>query len=131
MSAEQSILEAIVAYLGRRLGPRAVLRVVKIEATAADGVRHKLKMKPGEGLGTAPGQDGENTTPIRSAVIAVLLEAEKPLKAAAIAKRAERANSGIFRTTMAEMVREGILVLGAAGYALAEQEGENSESDGG
>jgi hypothetical protein len=129
MSAEERMLDAILTYLARRLGPRVVLRGVRLDVVGSDGLRQEIRLKP-QSLGVAPDEDDPALTPIRRAVLEVLAEADGPLKAQAIARRAGRSYSGAFRATLAQMVREGVIVLGPEGYEPGE-DGEDSREEGG
>jgi hypothetical protein len=136
MSAEERMLDAILAYLGRRLGPRAVLRGIRLDAVGSDGIRQEIRLKP-LALGVAGDEDeGLSVSPIRAAVVEVLGDAEGALKGQAIARRAGRSYSGTFRAALASMVREGVLILGPEGYELGDEGGQDGqasqpEEDGG
>lgn len=123
MSAEERMLDAIVVYIGRRLGPRAVLRAVRLDVIGGDGLRQQIRLKP-TALGVSVEEEEGGTTPIRRAVLEVLSDAGTALKGQAIARRAGRSYSGTFRAALAAMVREGTLVLGTEGYEIGEAEDE-------
>jgi hypothetical protein len=60
------------------------------------------------------------TNPTRQAVLAVLAQAEKPLKQEAIARRAGKRYGPYFRTCCAALGREGLIVEVDGGWKLAE-----------
>ncbi len=125
MSAETRLIEAAIAYLGRRLGPRATLRGIRLDVAGSDGVRQEIRLKP-TGLGQSVEDEEEGGTPIRRAILEVLADSDRPLKAQSIANRAGRACSGPFRATLASMVRDGDLQILEEGYSLAEA-GQDSQ----
>ncbi len=134
MSAEERMIEAAIAYLGRRWGPRAQLRTISLEIVGSDGVRQEIRLRAN--VVPLSHDDGDNVEPgsIRECVLEVLGDAENPLKGQTIARRAGRSYSGTFRAALAAMVREGLLVLGESGYSLsAGESGQDSQkvtSDG-
>ncbi len=119
MSAETRLIEAAIIYIGKRLGPRATLRGIRLDVAGSDGVRQEIRLKP-NGMGQSIEDEEEGGTPIRRAILEVLAGADRPLKAQSIANRAGRACSGPFRATLASMVRDGDLVLLEEGYSLSE-----------
>jgi hypothetical protein len=132
MSAETRLIEAAIKYSGLRLGPRATLKAIRLDIVGPDGVKQEIKLKP-TGLGqSVEDEDDVRGTSIRRAIEEVLADAEAPLKAQTIARRAGRSCSGPFRATLAVMVRDGDLTLGEDGYSLNEdRQAEQAEAGGG
>ena len=130
MSAETRLIEAAIAYLGKRLGPRATLKGIALSVAGSDGVRQEIRLKP-TGLGQSTEDEEEGGTPIRRAILEVLGDADNPLKAQSIANRAGRACSGPFRAALASMVRDGDIVLLDDGYSLSEDGQASQEAEAG
>lgn len=128
MSAETRLIEAAIVYIGKRLGPRATLKGIRLDVAGSDGVRQEIKLRP-VGLGQSIEDEEEGGTPIERAILEVLADAPRPLKAQSIANRAGRACSGPFRATLASMVRDGDIVLSEDGYSLSE-EGQAEQEEG-
>jgi hypothetical protein len=76
----------------------------------------KLKLSlPEMTLATPP---EANTGDVASQILAVLAEADRPLKGQAIASRAGRKFNSHFKQTLAQLKRDGEVVLVADGYTL-------------
>ncbi len=126
-SPEQIALEALAAYLLRRMGPGAVLRVVSLEIVAG-GLLQEITLRPGslavsslEGRQTEESQEANTPalTPTMRAIIAVLEQATAPLKGEAVSRRAGKNYTGHFRTALRQLRDRGVVLLLEGGYWLA------------
>lgn len=63
--------------------------------------------------------------PAKVLILAVLLDAKKPLRAHLIARRCGRACTGWFRQVLSRLIGEGVVVRRADGYWLASREMPN------
>ncbi len=129
---EQTALDALAAYLLRRMGPGTVLRVVSLEVVNA-GLIQEITLRPGAlAVSAAPTEAGGEAeqrqepelplTPTMLIIVSVLKEADRPLKGEAVARRAGKNYTGHFRAALARLRERGIVLMLEAGYWLASRE---------
>lgn len=126
-SLEVTVIQAVAAYLFRIKGTRCRLLRVKILAKSPDGITTEETIKIPTCLQLTPQRQGEGDPEdeeeaeeegIKEDILDALEEAGRPLKAAAIARRIGRSNSGHFRGKLGELKREGRIEVTDHGYRL-------------
>ncbi len=130
MSAESQFINAVLVYIGRRLGPCVQVRKIRLDVIGLDGIRQDIRLHTAALGSSVADEDPEQGSSIRSSIVEVLVNADGGLKGATIARRAGRAFSGAFRQALANMVKEGRLRLTEDGYELADDDEPTPEANG-
>lgn len=119
-SPEDQAIDGATALTAYRWGPGYRLHELVLRVEGPNGEKQKLSIDPAAWHLARAAEAARNGADVASVVVQVLQRSSRPLKGAAIARRAGKPYTPHFRTVLSRLVKDGIVrKVSGSGYWLA------------